>query len=196
MAQDMPQPQTEVTNLGTPLKALRAHCVECCNGNFAEVRTCSATACPLWLFRLGRNPTVAERAGIAGRPVYPIERTLAGTSGLKAIRRRCLDCSGGSDAGVRSCAFSSCSLHAFRFGTNPNIVRSPERKEADARRLARVKVSGLSKLPAGRPDLSDAQGLDGVSPPGIGLGRGVASSSGGHGHPQQRVSSAAANRTD
>jgi hypothetical protein len=97
---------------------------------------------------------------------------------------------------VRSCAFSSCSLHAFRFGTNPNIVRSPERKEADARRLARVKVSGLSKLPAGRPDLSDAQGLDGVSPPGIGLGRGVASSSGGHGHPQQRVSSAAANRTD
>jgi hypothetical protein len=83
MAQDM-QPETEATGQGapTPLRALRQHCVECCNGNFAEVRTCSATACPLWLFRLGRNPTVAERASIAGRPVYPIERTLAGTSGL------------------------------------------------------------------------------------------------------------------
>jgi hypothetical protein len=194
MPQDM-QPDTEATNLGTPLRALKAHCVECCNGSFAEVRACPATSCALWLFRLGRRPTTAEKA-VADLRVYPLERDLTGASALRAVRRRCVDCSGNSDAAARSCAFSSCSLHAFRFGTNPNIVRSPERKEADARRLARVKASALSKLPAGSPDLSDAQGLDGVLPPGIGLGRGVASSSGVSGHPHQHLSSADANRTD
>src|SRR5258708_3805196 len=102
MAQDMPQPEIEATNLGTPLPALRLHCLECCNGNLAEVRAGWATACPLWLFRHGRNPTAAERAAVAGRPVHPIERTLIGTSGLKAIRRRCLDCSGNSEPAVRS----------------------------------------------------------------------------------------------
>jgi hypothetical protein len=47
MPQDM-QPDTEATSNGTPLKALRAHCVECCGGNFAEVRACSAQSCPRW----------------------------------------------------------------------------------------------------------------------------------------------------
>jgi hypothetical protein len=154
MAQDMPQPETEATNLGTPLRALRTHCVECCNGNFAEVRACSATACPLWLFRLGRNPTAVERAVVADLLVHPLERTLAGSSGLKAIKRRCLDCSGNSDLAARTCPFDTCALHPFRFGRNPNIVRSPERKEADARRLALAKASALPKRPAGNPDLS------------------------------------------
>jgi hypothetical protein len=165
MPQDM-QPDAGTISHGTPLKALRAHCVECCNGNFAEVRACSATSCPLWLFRLGRRPDAAEKAAIAGRPIYPLEKRLAGASGLKAIRRRCLDCSGGTDAGVRSCAFSSCTLHPFRHGRNPNIVRSPERKEADARRLALVKASALSKRPAGNPDISGSQVLEGEQAPG------------------------------
>jgi hypothetical protein len=67
---------------------------------------------------------------------------------------------------VRSCAFSSCALFGFRFGKNPNIVRSPERKEADARRLALVKASALPKRPAGNPDLSGAQVLEGEQSPG------------------------------
>jgi hypothetical protein len=125
MPQDM-QPDTEATSHGTPLKALRAHCVECCNGNFAEVRACTAQTCPLWLFRHGRNPTAAERAAVAGQPVHPLERTLAGASGLKAIRRRCLDCSGNSEPAVRSCKFTGCNLYAFRRGRNPNINRSAE----------------------------------------------------------------------
>ena len=93
----------------------------------------------LWPFRHGRRPDAQEKAAVAGRPVYPIERRLTGTSGLKAIRRRCLDCSGGTDAGVRACAITSCALHVFRFGKNPNIVRTDEWKLAATERLASLK---------------------------------------------------------
>ena len=139
--------------------------VECCGGSANEVRLCSATSCPLWLFRLGRNPDRGGARRLAGRQVYPIERTLAGASGLKAVRRRCLDCSGGTDAAVRACAFDGCSLHPFRLGRNPNITRTPERKEADAKRLAVLRASALPKCPAGNPDLSGAQVLEGGTAP-------------------------------
>jgi hypothetical protein len=39
-----------------PMKAIRAKCLDCCCGNAAEVRKCTATDCPLWPFRLGSNP--------------------------------------------------------------------------------------------------------------------------------------------
>ena len=38
---------------------------------------------------------------------------------LKAIRAKCLDCSGGSAHEVRGCHISDCSLHPYRFGKNP-----------------------------------------------------------------------------
>jgi len=170
MAQDM-QPETEAAdeNTPTPLRALRQHCVECCNGNFAEVRACAAQSCALWLFRHGRNPTAAERAAIADLPVHPIERTLAGTSGLKAVKRRCLDCSGASQAAVRSCTHTGCSLHAFRHGRNPNINRSDAVKEAAGRRLALAnasKAASLSKTSLKNPHSASAQVLDGEQLPG------------------------------
>jgi hypothetical protein len=41
----------------TPLlKVMRAKCIDCCVGQLAEVRMCTAVSCPLWLFRLGKNP--------------------------------------------------------------------------------------------------------------------------------------------
>jgi hypothetical protein len=165
MPQDM-QPDTDATSTPTPLRAVRLACLECCNGSAVEVRQCVSVNCPLWAFRFGRRPSAEDKSAVAGKPVYPLEKRLTGTSGLKAIRRRCLDCSGGSDAAVRSCAFRDCGLHPFRFGKNPNIVRSPERKEADARRLALLKASALPKCPAGNPDLSDKRVLVGERPPG------------------------------
>lgn len=39
-----------------PLKAIRAKCIDCCGGNSAEVRKCTATGCPLWPFRMNKNP--------------------------------------------------------------------------------------------------------------------------------------------
>ena len=40
----------------SPLKALRARCIDCCAGQPSEVRLCTAVACPSWPFRMGSNP--------------------------------------------------------------------------------------------------------------------------------------------
>ena len=37
-------------------KAIRARCLDCCNGSAAEVRLCTATGCPSWPWRMGKNP--------------------------------------------------------------------------------------------------------------------------------------------
>jgi len=39
-----------------PLRAIRAHCLECSGDKPAEARKCIATGCNLWSFRFGRNP--------------------------------------------------------------------------------------------------------------------------------------------
>jgi hypothetical protein len=38
---------------------------------------------------------------------------------LKAIRAKCIDCSGGSLAEVRHCHLTKCPLHPYRMGENP-----------------------------------------------------------------------------
>jgi len=38
---------------------------------------------------------------------------------LRAIRRKCLDCSGGSHAEVADCKVHQCTLFPFRYGKNP-----------------------------------------------------------------------------
>lgn len=48
----------------TPLKAIRAKCVDCSGGHFKEVRGCPVEDCALWLFRFGKNPA---RKGVGGR---------------------------------------------------------------------------------------------------------------------------------
>ncbi len=44
----------------TPLKAIRAKCLDCCCGNTREVRECPITSCPIWPFRMGKRPAVDE----------------------------------------------------------------------------------------------------------------------------------------
>ena len=45
----------------TPLrKVIRAHCLECCNGEIAEVRKCTAHACQLWPYRMNKNPFIKK----------------------------------------------------------------------------------------------------------------------------------------
>ena len=41
----------------TPMKAIRAKCLDCCCGQHKEVRLCPIKDCPLWVYRLGRRPT-------------------------------------------------------------------------------------------------------------------------------------------
>lgn len=38
---------------------------------------------------------------------------------VKAIRLKCLDCSGGSSGEVEKCPITNCPLYPFRFGKNP-----------------------------------------------------------------------------
>lgn len=40
----------------SPLKAIREFCIECNGGVVTEVRTCTAPNCPLYAYRMGKNP--------------------------------------------------------------------------------------------------------------------------------------------
>lgn len=40
----------------TRSKAIRLNCLDCSGGISDDVRTCNIVKCPLWPFRLGRNP--------------------------------------------------------------------------------------------------------------------------------------------
>ena len=42
----------------TPIKAIRAKCIECCCGNAAEVKRCPILDCSLHDFRMGHNPNI------------------------------------------------------------------------------------------------------------------------------------------
>ena len=49
--------QNETENaLTTPIKAIRAKCMDCCCDQREEVKLCPAKGCPLWPFRMGKNP--------------------------------------------------------------------------------------------------------------------------------------------
>ena len=40
----------------TPIKAIRAKCLDCCCDQLSEVRQCPVEACSLWPYRLGKRP--------------------------------------------------------------------------------------------------------------------------------------------
>jgi hypothetical protein len=68
---------------------------------------CPSLGCSLHPYRLGKTP----RGGAVLSP-------------LKAIRKHCLECVGGSPDQVRDCQGDSmygspCALHPYRFGRNP-----------------------------------------------------------------------------
>jgi hypothetical protein len=58
------QPTRDLAVLGHEsmpvLAAIRAKCLDCSCGNRAEVADCLVRACPLWPFRMGKNPWRAE----------------------------------------------------------------------------------------------------------------------------------------
>lgn len=57
--------------MATPIKAIRAKCLDCSCGNVKEVTLCPITRCPLYPFRFGKNPNIQltseERAARAAR---------------------------------------------------------------------------------------------------------------------------------
>jgi hypothetical protein len=55
---------------------------------------------------------------------------------LKAIRTKCLDCSGGMASEVRDCLVRNCALYPFRMGTNPWRAPATEGQRQSAARIA------------------------------------------------------------
>lgn len=49
-------------------------------------------------------------------------RDVKAPSMAKAIRKKCLDCSGGQAMEVRECWAESCPLFPYRFGANPKAA--------------------------------------------------------------------------
>ena len=43
------------------LSAIRENCIDCAGGSPAEVRRCDLKKCPLWPYRMGRNPFSARK---------------------------------------------------------------------------------------------------------------------------------------
>lgn len=46
----------------SPIKAIRAKCLDCSGGVPSEVRKCVVVRCPLWPFRMGVSPFHGRRA--------------------------------------------------------------------------------------------------------------------------------------
>ena len=50
----------------TPIKSIRAKCLDCTCYQPKEIRECGITKCPLWPYRMGKRPkdqAADERAG-------------------------------------------------------------------------------------------------------------------------------------
>lgn len=45
-----------MNEIKSPLKAIHQHCIECMGNQVREVPYCNVKRCPLYPFRLGKNP--------------------------------------------------------------------------------------------------------------------------------------------
>ena len=52
----------------TPIKAIRAKCLDCCCGQSNEVKLCPCTDCPLYPYRFGKNPKLSGRVNKGSFP--------------------------------------------------------------------------------------------------------------------------------
>jgi hypothetical protein len=136
----------------TPSSAIRAHCLWCCNGSRSEVLLCPARRCPLWTLRL-KAKYLPDKATLVDdpTPLYPLERPMTlgelvvKGSKLAAIRRRCIDCSGGSAQDAKACQVKDCALWPYRGGHNPALVGKRGRgNPAALARFRAIKVGGES----------------------------------------------------
>ena len=57
----------KVSNVLTPVKAIRAKCLECSNHHLKDIRGCLVTDCPLFPYRLGKNPNRKGIGNLKGR---------------------------------------------------------------------------------------------------------------------------------
>ena len=51
----------------TPLRAIRANCIDCSGGSYKEVAKCQIPDCPLYIYRFGIRPATKEKRDVAKR---------------------------------------------------------------------------------------------------------------------------------
>lgn len=67
------QPETAThERVTSPLKAIRAKCLDCQAGSWKRIAECPSTRCSLWPYREGKNP---NRRGIGGNPKFKKKTT-------------------------------------------------------------------------------------------------------------------------
>lgn len=94
-------------------------------------------------------------------------------SPIRAIRAKCVDCSGGVATEARKCVFTGCALWPYRMGANPFRKPASEAQRAStaratAARMARADVEQRSRRgsiePQGRPATSPHADDDSATP--------------------------------
>lgn len=50
-----------VKDYSTPMKAIRAKCLNCSEDSVTEVRLCPVKWCPLYPYRSGKNPSIKRK---------------------------------------------------------------------------------------------------------------------------------------
>lgn len=68
----------------TPLKAIRAKCMDCSCYQMSEVKNCIITDCPLWPYRMGRMLTKKELEQYTG-PGTPSSKSQAKSQAMKEL---------------------------------------------------------------------------------------------------------------
>lgn len=58
--QKMTKTTTEPAKRLTPIRAIRAKCLDCSCHQYSEIRDCTVTRCALYPYRLGKRPTATE----------------------------------------------------------------------------------------------------------------------------------------
>lgn len=104
----------------SPIRAIRAKCVDCCGDSIYEVKNCLSIECPLYEYRFGKNPYFNT-----GKSV-PI---------LKVVRTKCVECSG-TRTEADTCPIKDCPLYSFRKGKNP--YRKRKLTENEVERLKKI----------------------------------------------------------
>ena len=65
---------------------------------------------------------------------------------VRAIRAKCLDCSGDSSHEVKFCPITDCALYAYRMGRSPNRTRKPVTDFQKEELRARLQAGREKKL--------------------------------------------------
>lgn len=95
---------------------------------------------------------------------------MSGFSPLRAIRAKCLECSGGSYAEVTACPVTGCALYSYRSGHRPKTAEG-KRRELTPAQAAALQRARNSRLPlAGNNEETRLASQEGSYTPGAETG--------------------------